>query len=47
MQLLTIEWIDKAEGDFATAQREIQARKQPNYVRLSVAVTFGKSYVHQ
>jgi HEPN domain-containing protein len=31
MQPLTIEWIDKAEGDFATAQREVRARKQPNY----------------
>jgi len=25
------EWISKAEGDFATAGREIRARKSPNY----------------
>lgn len=31
MQPLTGEWIDKAEGDFATVQREIRARKNPNY----------------
>lgn len=31
MQPLTIEWIDKAEGDFATAQRELRARNAPNF----------------
>ncbi|MBF0506662.1 MAG: HEPN domain-containing protein [Nitrospirae bacterium] len=31
MQPLTKEWISKAEGDFATALREIRARKSPNY----------------
>jgi HEPN domain-containing protein len=31
MNLLTREWVDKAEGDFASAQREIRARKSPNY----------------
>ncbi len=25
------EWIAKAEGDFATAQRELRARRDPNY----------------
>lgn len=25
------EWIEKAEGDFATARRELRARKSPNY----------------
>lgn len=25
------EWIEKAEGDFATMQRESRARKNPNY----------------
>lgn len=25
------EWIDKAEGDFHTACREVRARKSPNY----------------
>lgn len=31
MQPLKNEWIIKAEGDFATAQREMRARKDPNY----------------
>jgi len=31
MNALTREWIEKAEGDFATAGREVRARKQPNY----------------
>lgn len=31
MKPLTSEWIDKAEKDFATASREIRARKMPNY----------------
>jgi HEPN domain-containing protein len=31
MNDLTREWIGKAEGDFATAGREVRARKQPNY----------------
>lgn len=31
MNPLTREWIDKAEGDFATTGREIRVRKLPNY----------------
>ncbi len=31
MKLLSREWIQKAEGDFATASREIRVRKFPNY----------------
>ena len=31
MKPLTLEWVDKAEGDFATAGRELRARKSPNY----------------
>ena len=27
------EWIDKAEGDFHTASREVRARKSPNAVQ--------------
>ncbi len=27
----TREWVEKAEGDFATAGRELRARRQPNY----------------
>jgi HEPN domain-containing protein len=31
MKPLTSEWVEKAEGDFATAGREIRARKTPNF----------------
>jgi len=31
MNPLTTEWIEKAEGDFLTAQREYRARSRPNY----------------
>ena len=31
MNPLTREWVSKAEGDFATAMREVRARKAPNY----------------
>ena len=31
MKPLTREWLEKAEGDLATAQRESRARKLPNY----------------
>jgi HEPN domain-containing protein len=31
MNPLTLEWVQKAEGDFVTAQREMRARIAPNY----------------
>ncbi len=31
MNQLTVEWVNKAEGDFTTALRELRARKSPNY----------------
>jgi HEPN domain-containing protein len=31
MNPLTLEWVDKAEGDLLTAGREYRARKSPNY----------------
>lgn len=31
MKLLTREWIEKAEENFISAQREYRARKRPNY----------------
>lgn len=31
MNALTREWIEKAEGDFATAGREMRARRRQNY----------------
>jgi HEPN domain-containing protein len=31
MNPITQEWVDKAEGDFATAQREIHVENNPNY----------------
>ena len=31
MNLITIEWIDKAEGDYDSSGREWRARRRPNY----------------
>ena len=31
MTPLAAEWVAKAEGDYATARRELKARKQPNF----------------
>ncbi len=31
MQQITAEWVEKAEADFATAQRELAATRRPNY----------------
>lgn len=31
MNELTTEWIQKAEGDYNTALRELRARRCPNY----------------
>jgi HEPN domain-containing protein len=31
MNPLTLEWVEKAEGDFNSTQREIRARISPNY----------------
>jgi HEPN domain-containing protein len=31
MKPVVAEWVEKAEGDFATAGRELRARKSPNY----------------
>ncbi|MDR3573093.1 MAG: HEPN domain-containing protein [Anaerolineaceae bacterium] len=31
MNPLTLEWVNKAEGDFYTAKREVKVRKFPNY----------------
>jgi HEPN domain-containing protein len=31
MKPITLEWIDKAEGDFATAERELQVQQRPNF----------------
>src|SRR5438128_160551 len=31
MKMLTQEWMEKAEGDFAVLNRELRARKSPNY----------------
>ena len=35
MLALTREWVEKAEGDFLTAQREYRARNAPNYDAVS------------
>jgi HEPN domain-containing protein len=31
MKPLTVEWVEKAEGDYATARREIAVQQMPNY----------------
>lgn len=31
MKALTIEWIEKAEGNYITSGRELRARRAPNY----------------
>ncbi len=31
MNAVVAEWIEKAEGDFASAQRELRARRAPNF----------------
>jgi HEPN domain-containing protein len=31
MKPISQEWVNKTEGDFATAQRELQVQYQPNY----------------
>ena len=31
MNPLTLEWVEKAEGDFSTAKRELRVRKAPNF----------------
>ena len=31
MNALAVEWLEKAEGDYATAGRELCARRRPNY----------------
>ena len=31
MNPITLEWVEKAEGDFATAERELAVRVDPNY----------------
>jgi HEPN domain-containing protein len=31
MNPLTLEWVDKAEGDLLTARREYRVRKSPNF----------------
>lgn len=31
MNPITLEWVAKAEGDFATAERELNVKDGPNY----------------
>ncbi|NQT94624.1 MAG: HEPN domain-containing protein [Lentisphaerae bacterium] len=31
MKPLSVEWVSKAEGDFAIVEREMRARKNPSY----------------
>ena len=45
MKQITKEWVDKAEGDFATAQRELQVQEMPNYdaVCLQIYLTIDRA----
>ncbi len=43
MNPLTREWVDKAEGDFAPAARELRARKSPNYDAANEAAGYVSS----
>ena len=52
MNPLTLEWIQKAEGDFITAGRELRARKFPNYDAVcfhsqQVAEKYLKAYLQE
>jgi HEPN domain-containing protein len=52
MNVLTVEWVEKAEGDFATAGRELRARRQPNYDAVcfhaqQTAEKYLKAFLHE
>lgn len=52
MNPITLEWIEKAEGDFITAGRELKARKSPNYDAVcfhsqQTAEKYLKAYLHE
>lgn len=44
MQRLTAEWVEKAEEDFYSAQREYRARNRPNY---SAACFFSQQCIEK
>jgi HEPN domain-containing protein len=52
MNPLAVEWVDKADGDFATAGRELRARIAPNYDAIcfhsqQVAEKYLKAYLQE
>ncbi len=52
MNALTAEWVEKAEGDYATAGRELRARRHPNYDSAcfhaqQVAEKYLKAFLHK
>lgn len=52
MNVLTIEWVEKADGDFVTAGRELRARRHPNYDAVcfhaqQVAEKYLKSFLQE
>jgi HEPN domain-containing protein len=52
MNVLTVELVEKAEGDFATAGRELRARRQPNYDAVcfhaqQTAEKYLKAFLHE
>jgi HEPN domain-containing protein len=52
MNELTLEWIEKAEGDYVTAGRELRARRRPNFDAScfhaqQAAEKYLKAFLHQ
>ena len=52
MNALTLEWVEKAEGDYITAGRELRARQRPNYDATcfhaqQAAEKYLKAFLHQ
>lgn len=52
MNPLTVEWIEKAEGDYTTALREFRARNSPNYDAAcfhaqQMAEKYLKAFLHE
>jgi HEPN domain-containing protein len=52
MNPLTLEWIEKAEGDFRTMRRELHARSAPNYDAVcfhaqQCAEKYLKAFLHE
>jgi len=47
MNPLTVEWIEKAEGDFLTASREFRARNDPSFFVMQPELNEMEGYAVQ